>query len=51
MGAALPPRATPYGVDQVLGAVASLHLAFELPDSRFADFARAGKVQLIADDA
>lgn len=51
MGAALPPRPRPYTADEVLEAVASLHPAFELPDSRFADFARAGKAQLIADDA
>ena len=51
MGAPLPPRAAPYTVDEVLAAVASLHPAFELPDSRFNDFARAGMAQLIADDA
>lgn len=51
MGSAIPPRATPYAVEEVMAAVASLHPAFELPDSRFADFARAGKAQLIADDA
>lgn len=51
LGADLPPRAAPYTVDEVLAAVDSLHPAFELPDSRFADFARAGKAQLIADDA
>lgn len=51
MGAPLAPRPTPYAVDEVLQAVASLHPAFELPDSRFADFARAGKAQLVADDA
>lgn len=51
MGAALPPRATPYTTDEVLAAVASLHPAFELPDSRFAQFALAGKPQLIADNA
>lgn len=47
----LPPRATPYAADEVLAAVASLHPAFELPDSRFAEFTRAGQAQLIADDA
>ena len=47
----LPPRAAPYAVTEVLDAVASLHPAFEIPDSRFADFARAGAAQLIADDA
>ena len=51
MGAPLPPRATPYTADEVLEAVVSLHPTFEIPDSRFADFARAGKAQLIADDA
>lgn len=51
MGGALAPRAAPYAADEVLAAVASLHPAFEVPDSRFADFARAGKAQLIADDA
>jgi 2-keto-4-pentenoate hydratase len=51
MGAPLPPRSTPYSADEVLAAVTSLHPAFEVPDSRFADFARAGKDQLIADDA
>jgi len=51
MGADLPPRATPYTVDEVVAAVATLHPAFEVPDSRFTDFARAGKAQLIADDA
>ena len=47
----LPPRAVPYTLEEVLAATASMHPAFELPDSRFGDFARAGKAQLIADDA
>ena len=47
----LLPRAVPYTVQEVLAATASLHPAFELPDSRFADFARAGQAQLIADNA
>lgn len=47
----LPPRDTPYTVAEVMAATASLHPAFELPDSRYADFTRAGKAQLIADDA
>lgn len=51
LGADLPPRATPYSADEVLAAVASLHPAFEVPDSRFAVFTGAGKAQLIADDA
>ena len=52
MGASLPPRpSAPYAADEVRAAIESLHPAFEVPDSRFADFARAGKAQLIADDA
>jgi 2-keto-4-pentenoate hydratase len=47
----LAPRAKPYGVDEVMAAVESLHPALEIPDSRFAVFTRAGQAQLIADDA
>lgn len=47
----LAPRAAPFGVDEVLAAVGSLHPAIEIPDSRFADFAKAGEPQLIADNA
>jgi 2-keto-4-pentenoate hydratase len=51
MGRSLPPRSTPYSVEDVLAAVDTLHPAIELPDSRFADFAKAGEAQLIADNA
>ena len=51
IGTTLAPRAAPYSVPEVLAAVASMHAAFELPDSRFADFTRAGAAQLIADNA
>ena len=47
----LAPRAAPYAVHEVQGAVASLHPAFEIPDSRFAEFTRVGEAQLIADNA
>ena len=47
----LPPRANPYSVQEVLGAVGTLHPAIEIPDSRFADFTKAGEAQLIADNA
>jgi 2-keto-4-pentenoate hydratase len=47
----LPPRATPYSVQEVLDAVGALHPAIEIPDSRFADFVAAGEAQLIADNA
>ena len=47
----LPAREDAYTVDEVLAAVATLHPAIELPDSRFADFTRAGSAQLAADNA
>jgi 2-keto-4-pentenoate hydratase len=51
MGTALPPRATPYTVEDVLNAVATLHPAIELPDSRYDDVTKVGAAQLIADNA
>jgi 2-keto-4-pentenoate hydratase len=51
MGHDLPPRAQPWSVDEVMARVAALHLAIEVPDSRFADFASAGAAQLVADNA
>ena len=51
MGADLAPRATAYTQDEVLSAVATLHPAIELPDSRFAHFETAGLAQLVADNA
>lgn len=51
MGRDLAPRPAPFGVDEVLAAVDTLHPAIEIPDSRFADFVGAGEAQLIADNA
>ena len=51
MGRDLPPRTQPYSVDEVLEAVATLHPAIEVPDSRFDDFTIVGAPQLIADNA
>ncbi|MEK7436714.1 MAG: fumarylacetoacetate hydrolase family protein [Pseudomonadota bacterium] len=51
MGGDLPKRGTSYGVDEVLAAVASLHPAIEVPDSRYEDYTRVGAPQLIADMA
>ncbi len=51
MGRDLPPRTEAYTVDEVLVAVADLHPAIEIPDSRFDDFASVGAAQLIADNA
>ena len=51
MGSDLPAREEAYSVEEVLAAVAALHPAIEIPDSRFADFTRAGSAQLAADNA
>lgn len=51
LGADLAPRERPREQAEVLAAVASLHPAFELPDSRFGDFTRVGEAQLLADNA
>jgi 2-keto-4-pentenoate hydratase len=50
-GKPLPSRVRPYTVDEVLEAVASLHPAIEVPDSRYVDFTKVGAAQLIADCA
>jgi 2-keto-4-pentenoate hydratase len=50
-GTALPKRGEPYAPSEVLAAVASLHCAIELPDSRYLAVARVGAPHLIADDA
>ena len=47
----LPPRSSPYSMREVVDAVATLHPAIEIPDSRFRDFVRAGAAQIIADNA
>lgn len=47
----LPPQTAPYTQDQVMAAVASLHPAIEVPDSRLAPFTAAGEAQLLADNA
>lgn len=47
----LPPRESPYSVDEVLDAAGTLHPAIEIPDSRYEDFVHAGAPQLIADNA
>lgn len=47
----LPPQSEPYTQAQVMAAVASLHPAIEVPDSRLAPFTEAGEAQLLADNA
>jgi 2-keto-4-pentenoate hydratase len=51
MAADLPPRSSPYSVQEVLAAAGTLHPAIEIPDSRFVDFVSAGAAQIIADNA
>ena len=51
MAETLRPRATAYSLEEVMAAVGALHLAIEIPDSRFIDFTKVGAPQLIADDA
>ena len=51
MGRALTPRPAPYTMDEVMAAVAAMHLGIEIPDSRYLDFVAAGAAQLIADRA
>ncbi len=51
MGRPLAPREKPYDREEVLDAVEALHLAIELPSSRFTEFAKVGAAQLIADNA
>ena len=49
-GTSLAPRAVPYGEDEVWAAIATLHPAIELVDSRFADFRAMDKLALLADN-
>ncbi|MEM7254012.1 MAG: fumarylacetoacetate hydrolase family protein [Pseudomonadota bacterium] len=51
LGSDLPPRSTPYEPADVLDAIATLHPAIELPDSRFGSFEQVGAAQLAADNA
>jgi len=46
----LPPRAEPYGEDEVWDAVDTLHPAIELVQSRFADPHAVDKLALLADN-
>lgn len=50
-GRDLGPRKSAYDRQEVLAAVAGLHPAIEIPDSRYTDFCAVGAAQLIADNA
>jgi 2-keto-4-pentenoate hydratase len=47
----LPPRDSEYTQNDVMAAVASLHPAIEIPDSRYNKFESVGLASLIADNA
>ncbi len=47
----LPPRSSPYQQPEIVAAIAALHTAIEVPDSRYAEFVQVGAPQLIADNA
>jgi len=51
MGRDLAPRRSAYTRAEVQEAVATLHPAIEVPNSRFRPFEKAGEAQLIADNA
>ena len=51
LGRDLPSEGAPYSVDGVMDAVDAMHVAIEIPDSRFDDFVAAGAPQLVADIA
>jgi 2-keto-4-pentenoate hydratase len=51
MGADLPPRATPYTMDEVVGAIASMHPAIEVLETGLVDPTTVGKFTSAADMA
>jgi len=48
-GRDLPPRGTTYGGDEVAEAIAAMHVAIEIVDSRIADFQTASSLAKLAD--
>ena len=51
LSADLPKSATPYDANGVAGAIATLHPAIEVSDSRYHDWTQSGGASLIADNA
>ncbi len=47
----LPARRSDYAAEEVLAAVDRLHVAIEVPDSRYEDYAAIGAPHLVADDS
>jgi 2-keto-4-pentenoate hydratase len=50
LGRDLPARAAPYGWEEILAAIASLHPAIEAVESRFVDVAAAAPLDRLADN-
>ena len=46
----LPPRAMPYGREDVAAAIAALHPAIEIVDSRWIDWLKVGIASIVADN-
>jgi 2-keto-4-pentenoate hydratase len=46
----LPPRAAPYGRDEVADAVAALHGSLEIVDTRWVDWFKVGVASILADN-
>ena len=51
IGTEIKPNNSYYKVKEVMELVETLHLAIELPDSRFNNFSSVGELTLIADNA
>ena len=51
VGRDLPLADAPFSPDEAAGRMAALHVAIEIPDTRFDDFVSAGAAQLAADSA
>ena len=47
----LPPRSSPYNVEDVMASVGAVYPAIELPDSRYIEYTNVGVPSLIADNA
>lgn len=50
MASDLPPRPAPYTRDEVAGAVAALHGAIEIVDTRWTDWFKVGVASIVADN-
>ncbi|MDB5804432.1 MAG: 2-oxopent-4-enoate hydratase [Betaproteobacteria bacterium] len=49
LGADLPPRAAPYGIDEIAGYIESVHPTLEIVESRYLDFRQVAPFSVLAD--